>query len=80
MQKDRKWTRLTPNSFSNKAGYNEVPQKVMGQKNKVQVLKKHKEENNFSFCPSAQLLTDVYLGISESARISPNKVDIKKVL
>ena len=32
MQKDRKWTRLTPNSFSNKAGYNEVPYKVMGQK------------------------------------------------
>ena len=44
------------------------------------MLKKHKEENNFSFCTSAQLLTDVYLGISERARISPNKVDIKKVL
>ena len=24
-REDRKWIRLTPDSFSNKAGYNEVP-------------------------------------------------------
>ena len=62
---NRKCTRLTPDSFSNKAVYNEVLWKIMEQKIEVQVLKKLREENDLSLFPLAQLSADAYLGISE---------------
>ena len=57
MRNDRKWIGMTPGSFSNKTGYNEMSLK--GNKNEVQVLKKLREEYDFSLCPLAQLLTEI---------------------
>ena len=37
----------------------------LGQKTRDKILKRLREKYDFSLCPLAQLLTDVYPGISE---------------